>query len=174
MRNWQGDLPKNLSSFWKIVQFQNQKSCGILHLPRGDVLPPSLDFRRWSVWLLPCGYGGFRGHILLPRLTWQCGNIDTGGIGLNLNYIRTAVGKKNKKAANYDWQFADEKWLLIVAEGNTLSEHAGPSEEREWNDSELRTLCCASPFDRIYFWERGRRWYKSLKPDRRIVRTLPN
>ena len=75
--------------------------------------------------------------MLLPRLAWQCGNIDTGGIGLNLDYIRAAVGKKNEKAANYDWQSADEKWLLIVAAGNILSEHAGPPEERGWNGSDL-------------------------------------
>jgi hypothetical protein len=93
----------------------------------------------------------------------RCFNISTGSIGLNLDYIRTSIKNKNKKAANYDWRRADEKWLLIVAACGNLSEHAGPPEEEKWDDPELRTLCCESPFHRIYFWERARRWYKSLK-----------
>jgi hypothetical protein len=109
------------------------------------------------------------GLIRLPRCSWLCDNVTTGSIGLNLTYIRTSVARKNKKAVNYDWRSADEKWLLIVAAGGNLSENAGAPEEQQWNDSELRTLCCASPFDRIYFWERIRRWYKSLKPTHRIV-----
>lgn len=109
------------------------------------------------------------GLVLLPRCSWLCDNITTGCIGLNLNYIKTSVKKKNEKAVNYDWRLADEKWLLIVAAGGNLSEQAGGPEEQLWDDPELRTLCCASPFDKIYFWERVRCWYKLLKPDHRIV-----
>lgn len=111
------------------------------------------------------------GLALLPRCSWLCGNITTGSIGLNLDYVKSSVKRKNKKAAKYDWRSADEKWLLIVAGGSNLSEQAGIVEDTEWNDSELRALCHASPFDRIYFWERIRCWYKSLKPRCRIVCT---
>jgi len=103
------------------------------------------------------------------RHHWLCFNLTAGSIGLNMGNIRTSIERKNQKAANYDWRSADEKWLLIVAACGNLSEHAGPPEEHKWNDSELRTLCCASPFDRIYFWERAWRWYKLLKPSHRIV-----
>ena len=107
------------------------------------------------MWLLRSGYGG-AGASLRAALRGNVATSTTGGIGLNLSNIRTTIRKKNEKAANYDWRFVDEKWLLIVAAcDNTLSEHAGPPEEWKWNDSELRTLCRASPFDRIYFWERG-------------------
>ena len=113
------------------------------------------------------------GLVLLPRCSWVCNNITTGCIGLNLSYIKTAIEKKNAKAENYDWRSADEKWLLIVAAGGNLSEQAGQSEAQAWNDSELLTLSGVSPFDRIYFWERVRRWYKTLKPDRQIVCNVP-
>jgi hypothetical protein len=109
------------------------------------------------------------GIAYFSRHHWTCFNISTGSIGLSLEYIRTSIKNKNAKAASYDWRSADEKWLLIVAACGNLSEQAGPPEERNWDDSELRTLCCKSPFDKIYFWERARRWYKSLKPSRRIV-----
>lgn len=109
------------------------------------------------------------GGVLRPLCNWLCENISTGCIGLSLENIRTTVRNKNNKAANYNWRSADEKWLLIVAACGNLSENAGLPQDREWDDSELRALCCESPFDRIYFWERARRWYKALKPSRRIV-----
>ena len=80
------------------------------------------------------------GLVLLPRCSWLCDNITTGCIGLNLNYIKTSVKKKNEKAVNYDWRLADEKWLLIVAAGGNLSEQAGGPEEQLWDDPELRTV----------------------------------
>jgi hypothetical protein len=116
-----------------------------------------------SVWRIP-------GAVLRPLCNWLCQNIATGCIGLNLDNIRASVKNKNMKAANYDWRSADEKWLLIVAACGNLSEDAGPPEDGKWDDPDLRTLCGESPFDKIYFWERARRWYKSLKPSRRIVR----
>lgn len=113
------------------------------------------------------------GAIMFPRCSWMCDSISTGCIGLSVNSIRAAIQTKNEKACKYNWRSATEKWLLIVAEGGTLGEQAGAPDEREWNDSELLALCCASPFDKIYFFEYPRSWYKSLKPKRRIVSKTP-
>lgn len=110
---------------------------------------------------------------MFPRCSWICDSISTGCIGLNVKSIRAAIQDKNKKAEDYDWRFAEEKWLLIVAEGGTLGEHVGASEEHAWVDVELSALCDVSPFDRIYFWEYPRFWYKSLKPNLAIVTKSP-
>lgn len=119
--------------------------------------------------------------ILLTRWTedvvhasscaWTCNNISTGGIGLSLNYLKSAIRNKNKKAINYNWGKADEKWLLIAASGHILSNSAGSCTQSSiWSDTELRKLCNDSPFDHIVFWERPRCWYKWLKPNKSVVR----
>lgn len=106
-----------------------------------------------------------RGGVFRPRCHWRCSNITAGCIGLNLEYIKSAINKKNAKAAKYNWMSANEKWLLIVAAGETLSNNAGPpDQEVKWNDPVLCDSCRISPFDKIVFWEYARNWYKSLKP----------
>lgn len=99
------------------------------------------------------------------RCSWICSNITAGHIGVNLDYIKSAIENKNKKAKNYDWHAANENWLLIAASGSTVSNAAGPPGQNvNWADTALLGLCRDSPFDRIAFWERTCRWYKWLKP----------
>lgn len=108
--------------------------------------------------------------VFASRCSWICSNVATGNIGFSLRYVETAIENKNEKACNYDWDNADEKWLLIAASGATLSNQAGPPIQNEnWADAKLTELCRNSPFDRIIFWERIRCWYKWLKPDSRTV-----
>jgi hypothetical protein len=121
------------------------------------------DFRLLKSMVADMSIQRIPGAILRPLCNWLCGNIVAGNIGLNLDNIRTSITIKNKTAANYDWRSADEKWLLIVAACGNLNEQAGLPEEGKWDDPELHKLCSASPFDKIFFWERARRWYKSLK-----------
>jgi len=82
-----------------------------------------------------------------------------------LKYIKSAIKNKNRKATNYNWGGAEEKWLLIAASGANLSNHAGPPQQTvNWADTHLLELCGESPFDRIVLWERTAHWYKWLKP----------
>jgi len=104
------------------------------------------------------------------RCSWICSNINTGHIPLNLEYIKSAIESKNKKAIKYNWGSASEKWLLIAASGGNLSNIAGAHMQNvNWADPDLLNLCCKSSFDRIVFWERTCRWYKWLKPSQKIV-----
>jgi hypothetical protein len=104
------------------------------------------------------------------RCSWTCLNLDDGSAGLDMSYIKSAIEGKTRKAEKYNWEGAEEKWLLIVAPAFTLSNRVGgPPSDREWRDAELIDLCRHSPFDRIVFWERARSWYKCLKPDCRTV-----
>ncbi len=104
------------------------------------------------------------------RCSWVCDNASTGNIGFHLRYVVTAIENKNKKATRYDWDNADEKWLLIAASGSTASNRVGPPiQDANWRDATLTELCRDSPFDRIVFWERICCWYKWLKPDSRTV-----
>jgi hypothetical protein len=106
---------------------------------------------------------------LASRCNWICSNITTGWVEISLEYIKSAIGNKNKKAINYKWNSAEEKWLLIAASGIIISNKAGPATQNvNWSDYKLFDLCCRSPFDRIVFWERSRNWYKWLKPSRKI------
>jgi len=101
---------------------------------------------------------------------WNCRNTTIGFINLDLEYIKSAIEQKNKKADKYNWGDADEKWLLIAASSCRPSNAAGPSMPNEdWADPNLLAACCNSPFDRIIFWERIRCWYKWLKPDEDVV-----
>ena len=108
--------------------------------------------------------------VRASRCSWICSNISTGYICLNLEYIKSAIESKNKKANRYNWGNANEKWLLIAASGGNLSNNAGgPIQNVNWADPDLLNLCCNSLFDRIVFWERIRCWYKWLKPSQNIV-----
>lgn len=121
-----------------------------------------LDFLRLSRWT--------DDEVFASRCSWTCDNISTGGICLNLRYIKSAIEMKNKKAMKYHWGDARERWLLIVASGRILSNHAGLSIQNvNWADADLMNLCRCSPFNRIIFWERSRCWYKSILPDRPLV-----
>ena len=105
-----------------------------------------------------------------PRCTWTCINITSGCIRPNLEYIKSAINIKNKKATGYDWGNASEKWLLIVASSSNLSNVAGRDMQKvNWVDPKLLDLCRESPFDRIVFWDRDCRWYKWLKPSEKVV-----
>lgn len=104
------------------------------------------------------------------RCCWICANITSGNIRLNLKYIKSAIKNKNKKATGYNWDNANEKWLLITASGDNLSNNAGPARQNaNWADPELLDLCSESLFDRIVFWERIRCWYKWLKPSEEVM-----
>jgi hypothetical protein len=101
---------------------------------------------------------------------WTCQNISFGFVGINLGRITSAIADKNKEAAMYNWCAASEKWLLIAASGSHPSNAAGPANQQvNWSDANLAVLCRESPFDKIFFWDRGTRWYKSLKPDETVV-----
>ena len=102
---------------------------------------------------------------------WKCTDIHAGFIGINQEYIKTAVKKKNKKAAEYEnWEGADETWLVITAGAQILSNHAGSRpKDTVWADPKLQELCNKSIFDRIIFWESVSGWYKWLKPDEEVV-----
>jgi len=111
--------------------------------------------------------------VLATRCSWTCSNITTGGITLSLEYVKSSIKNKNKKATNYNWHNADEKWLLIAASGGNLSNNAGPSTQNvNWADSELIDLCRKSTFEKIVFWERIRGWYKWLKPSKEAVQYI--
>ena len=97
---------------------------------------------------------------------WRCSDVNAGNVGLDLAYVGKAMKKKSEKAANYNWEDADEKWLLIAASGETISDGAGPLIGGvNWATPEMVELCRESPFDRIIFWERIAGWYKWIKPD---------
>lgn len=112
--------------------------------------------------------------VYASRCSWTCSNITTGGVGLLLSSLISAIEQKTKKAASYTWPMNSEKWLIIAAVGETVSNHAGPSKQQiDWDAEALASACRQSPFGKILFWERPRCWYKWLKPSR-IVQQYRN
>ena len=159
----------------EIVDFLEKHSfSGRKRFPPANARPPIAIFSGFSTLENMVSYMWIhwkKGGDYYPYNNWICENISTGCIGLDLNYIKSAIKAKNEKATEYNWQPTDEKWLLIAANGKILSNKAGPPEQQvDWNDSELGDLCRESPFDKIIFWEYVRDWYKSLKPNCPIVR----
>lgn len=110
--------------------------------------------------------------VFASRCSWVCDNLAAGFVRLKLDYIKSAIKRKNEKAKKYpNWGNASEKWLLISASGINVSNRAGPSsQDVDWADSELCALCQDSPFDKIVFWESFGYWHKWMKPNEELVR----
>ena len=64
------------------------------------------------------------------------------------------------KFEKYDFDGADEKWLLISTTGRTSSARAGPlaAGQKRLNSLEIRTKAQQSGFDRVIFWENVAKW----------------
>lgn len=94
---------------------------------------------------------------------WHCSNIGSAFVGVNRAHIADVVRRKSAK--NFNWVQGAEKCLLIYASGGTVTSRAGPlpPDPSVWNEKELIASCMESVFDRIYFWERVRKWHKRLK-----------
>lgn len=96
--------------------------------------------------------------------SWTCFNTNTGNIGLSLSYLKASIAAKNKKAPDYEnWGNATEKWLLIVCGAGFVSSQAASINRRLKPDSQLKTLCRRSPYDRIVVFDRVHNWHRWLK-----------
>lgn len=108
-------------------------------------------------------------RITLTRLDgmvvigWHCANIAAACVGVVRSHLSGLVRRKSAK--NFAWLPNAEKCLLIYASGGTATSRAGPPppDPSIWDDKDLIAACEASVFDRVYFWERVRRWHKRLK-----------
>jgi hypothetical protein len=95
-------------------------------------------------------------------MDWTCVNLTTSPVAFNANLVVSIIQGKASRAHKYDWDDAEEKWLLITAEARSISNVAG---REEWLDEEsCRTVRAVdkSPFDRVYFWERPHDWIREL------------
>jgi hypothetical protein len=93
---------------------------------------------------------------------WTCTNASAAVVGLLPERVGDIVRRKGNKP--YRWARNGEKWLLICASGESVVATAGPPPTpAEWADLDLQAACKASPFDRVYFWDRPHRWHKRLK-----------
>jgi len=102
-------------------------------------------------------------HEGLEISHWQCENISVASIGVVIPILIKHVEEKNAKSFN--WSKDAEKCLLIYASGESTQSGAGPDppDPRIWNDAGLVDICNSSQFNRIYFWEKVRRWDHRLK-----------
>jgi len=90
--------------------------------------------------------------------------LTVGFIGISPNLIKRAIANKTNKAKKYKWDNVQEKWLLIAAAGQTITNHGGPPNQNvQWKNVTVSASCQESPFDRIFFWGAIRGWHKELK-----------
>jgi hypothetical protein len=94
---------------------------------------------------------------------WHCSNTAAANIGVDTSHLADLVRRKTAK--NFTWRSGAEKCLLIYASGAAVTSGAGPlpPDPSIWDDRQLIAACGESVFDRIYFWERVRKWHKRLK-----------
>lgn len=94
---------------------------------------------------------------------WHCSNIAAAFVGVVRSHLSHLIREKSAKP--FTWVLGAEKSLLIYASGETVTSGAGPPppDPSIWDDKDLISACTNSVFDRIYFWERRRKWYKRLK-----------
>lgn len=99
----------------------------------------------------------------IPVLRWDCCNVTGAFIGLYPEQLAKLI--YNKSAKKYSWRNGASKWLLIYASGECATSRAGAFQgtESTWQDATLVTTCKNSVFDRIFFWERVRKWSIKLK-----------
>jgi len=96
-------------------------------------------------------------------IRWHCSNLAGASVGVGTTNLTNHILMKSGK--NFTWVTGAEKCLLLYASGGTVTSRGGPPppDLSIWHDKALIAACGASVFDRIYFWERVRRWHKRLK-----------
>jgi hypothetical protein len=93
---------------------------------------------------------------------WTCTNTLAANVGLIPDLVADHIRTKSNK--KYKWAKNSEKWLLVCASGGSIVGTAGPPPASvRWQDQGLQDACRASPFDRVYFWDRPHSWSERLK-----------
>ena len=93
---------------------------------------------------------------------WQCTNASAAMVGFSSKRVADDIRRKANNT--YKWAKNSEKWLLVCASGDAIVGTAGPPPALDiWQDEALQAACIASPFERVYFWDRPHGWHKCLK-----------
>jgi hypothetical protein len=101
---------------------------------------------------------------------WACVDAYSSPIGLSDNYIASIIQHKGLKNTKYNWNQANERWLLIAASGSTVFNSVGCYiENKNWSSPNFKSACQFAGFDCILFWDRMYNWYKELWPGAPVV-----
>jgi hypothetical protein len=82
-------------------------------------------------------------------IIWWPAHLQTGVIADPRERLVEIVKDKNTKAATFNWNGANEKWLLIYSESGGISDSVGP-----YADPEIRKYLGRLAFDRVYVWNK--------------------
>ena len=103
---------------------------------------------------------------------WHCPQADAANINVSPDRLVSIITEKARKAKQYEWRHADERWLLIAATGETVFNSGTPCPEFvEWDAGELKEACRDAAFDRIFFWDRIRNWYVEIWPSGELIQS---
>jgi hypothetical protein len=152
-----GDIPEFVD---ELIRFA-QQFCPAGHLDRTthDRFPAA-------------SYSALRKHVEQVSLTrldgvavmaWRCSNVAAACVGVVAPHLSHLVRRKSGK--NFTWVPGAKRCLLIYASGETVTSRGGPPppDPSIWGDADLVAACVGSVFNRIYFWERVRKWVQRLK-----------
>jgi hypothetical protein len=143
----------------ELIRFARE-FCTNKHLERTthEAFPPEYTLLNEHVERIALTY--LEGTVVI---CWHCSNITAAHIGVRRSHLADLVRRKSVK--NFAWTPGAEKWFLVYASGGAVTSGGGwpPPDESIWDDTELVAACLSSVFDRIYFWERVRRWHNRLK-----------
>lgn len=93
---------------------------------------------------------------------WPCANASATHVGLLPDHVADLV--EAKVTNDYRWSPLSERWLLVCASAASVFETAGPEPfPVEWEHARLECVSAASPFDRVFFWDRAHNWCRVLK-----------
>ncbi|HYR21474.1 MAG TPA: hypothetical protein VEP30_00940 [Chthoniobacterales bacterium] len=96
---------------------------------------------------------------LLPSesgLLWWCADLQSGQVADSSDAIKATIAEKQEKARGYQWGRSQERWLLIYAAGEGLSDLASAPEDPGIEKSD--------PFTHIFLWDKFSETIHCLSP----------
>jgi hypothetical protein len=84
-----------------------------------------------------------------PGILWWCAHLQSGEVLDPMDALIDVVKRKSVIAEGYNWNTAANKWLIILAESNGLSDIAC-----DIDDPEISKHLQRIPFTKIILWER--------------------
>lgn len=78
---------------------------------------------------------------------WWCSSLQSGSLPDPWPSLARIVEEKDEKARAWNWRNVDERWLLVVAEGQTLGD------TMVLTDADASTIIPAEAFSRTFLWD---------------------
>jgi hypothetical protein len=82
-------------------------------------------------------------------ILWWCAHLKSGPVDDPVPGLLAVIDEKNKKSQTYEWNSADERWLIIFAKAEILADSVLP-----FSDPKISDYFDRIGFDRVFLWNK--------------------